>query len=82
MIYVECKPDYLLVRKLNFPKKKIIHAGNISEVCKSLQRSRDCCGLVDEDPGKIRPTYMINLLNNNLIYNDHGVKIAYDQRRK
>jgi len=81
MIFVECKPDYLLVRKLGYPKRQIIHAGNISEVCKRLQRNRNCCGLVDEDPGKTRPTYMVNLLKNSIVSDNHDIKIAHDRRR-
>jgi len=81
MIFVECKPDYLLVRKLGYSKKQIIHAGNISEVCKRLQNNQNCCGLVDEDPYGTKPTYMVNLLNNSLISNNHDIKVAYDNRR-
>ena len=81
MIYVECKPDFLLVKKLGYPKKQIIHAGNISEVWKSLKKNKNCCGLVDEDPHGTRPTYMAELLRSSIISNSNDIKVAYDKRR-
>ena len=49
-IYVECKPDYTLVKSITtIPKKLITHAGNKSEVCKNLKKLEMCIGRVDED---------------------------------
>lgn len=81
MIFVECKPDELLVKKLGYPKRDIIHAGGKSEVCKRLQRSENCYGLVDEDPYGTKPRYMENLLRNSMISNNYDIKIAYDGER-
>ena len=40
MIFVECKPDLLLVQKITgIPKKEILHSGNKGEVIKNLSRS-------------------------------------------
>jgi|Deesub1362A_J573_1020465.scaffolds.fasta_scaffold01294_7 hypothetical protein len=58
-VYVECKPDYVLVKKVaDIPQKKIIHAGNKAEVCKRLKKGSNCIGLVDEDPGSGQPSYL------------------------
>lgn len=56
---MECKPDYVLVKKVaNIPRKKVIHAGNKAEVCKRLRKRSNCIGLVDEDPGSGQPCYL------------------------
>ena len=41
MIYVECKPDLVLVKALGIPKKQIVHAGNKAKVCNILRRNRN-----------------------------------------
>ena len=39
-VYVECKPDYTLVKSITtLPKKLINHAGNKSEICKNLKKT-------------------------------------------
>jgi len=82
MIFVECKPDEILVKKLISSKKKqIIHAGNVSEVCKRLQKTKNSIGLIDEDPGKIWPPYKEQLLRNAKIEEKCGIKVVYDKER-
>ena len=63
MIYVECKPDGILVRHLTgLPKRQVAHeAKGKGGVCNKLMRNRDLVGMVDEDPGTARPTYMTHL---------------------
>jgi hypothetical protein len=78
MIYVECKPDFLLVNTLGFSKKDIVHAGNISKVCKGLAKSENAKGLVDEDPDGDRPTYIDTL---QLLQNQHEIKLLRDDKR-
>ncbi len=58
VVFVECNPDKLLIQKLGVPKRKIVHAGSKSEVCKRLSRSVSSIGVVDEDPFSIQPRYI------------------------
>jgi len=81
MIYIECKPDYVLVNTLTkFPRKEIIHEfkGKF-EVCKRLEAMSDSRGLIDEDPASIQPAYMKGLiLANDFAEND--IKVFGDSR--
>ena len=79
MIYVECKPDSLLVREItNISKREIIHLGNKSEVCKRLRSRNNCVGLVDEDPTSGQPSYLKEMrLEENLSESD--IKIRSDK---
>jgi hypothetical protein len=62
MIFVECKPDLLLVQKITgIPKKEILHSGNKGEVIKNLSRSKNSIGLIDEDPGDSQPKYIASM---------------------
>lgn len=62
MIFVECNPDYALVKSImNIPEIEIIHAGGKSIVCKNLENKKNCKGMVDEDPRSPDPPYMKNL---------------------
>jgi hypothetical protein len=78
MIYVECKPDVTLVKKLGVIEKKIFHAGGKSKVCKKLERNRNSKGLVDQDPLSIQPPYLDKL---SLVYHQHKIKIFHDTER-
>lgn len=78
MIYVECKPDLLLVNRLGVPKRNIVHAGNISKVCKGLAKSTHAKGLVDEDPSGDRPRYLDTL---RLLQNQHEITLLRDDKR-
>lgn len=63
MIYLECKPDYALVRALTgISKREIIHEfkGKF-EVCKRVNNSTNCKGMIDEDPGSVQPRYVNTL---------------------
>jgi hypothetical protein len=55
---LECNSDRALVSALGKPRREIIHANSKGNVCNRLARSRDCVGLVDEDPGSPQPTYI------------------------
>ena len=63
MIYVECKPDGILVRHLTgLPKRQVSHEiQGKGEVCNRLTRNRGLVAMVDEDPGATQPTYMTHL---------------------
>ncbi len=57
-IYVECKPDKALVKKLGFTQKEIYDAGDKSRVYYRLQKGRNLIAIVDEDPN---PTTTISM---------------------
>ncbi len=80
MIFVECKPDLLLVSKVTGKsRKEILHSGNKGEVVRHMSRSAGCIGLVDEDPGKAQPKYIESMI---LIKDDKtsNVKIYKDSK--
>lgn len=60
MIYVECKPDEMLVRTLlSVSKRDVVHElkGKF-EVINRISTSNGVKGLVDEDPGAHVPVYL------------------------
>ena len=63
MIYVECKPDELLVRQAtNLPRRQVAHeAKGKGGVCNRLTRNRGLVAMVDQDPGATQPRYMARL---------------------
>jgi|Deesub1362B_J571_1020462.scaffolds.fasta_scaffold05732_4 hypothetical protein len=81
MIFVECKPDRVLVESITgISRRKIRHAGNKPRVCKELERRRNCKGLVDEDPWSVQPPYLRRMV----VVEDlssFGIKILYDESR-
>lgn len=79
MIYLECNTDEILARSLSLPRKEIRHLRNKGEVCKRLQRSANCKGLVDEDPGSPQPRYIGGL---RAVSEKYGVKHLYDEKAK
>lgn len=81
MIFVECKPDRVLVGSITgIPKRKIRHAGNKPRVCKELEKRRNCRGLVDEDPWSVQPPYLKSMV----VVEDlssFGIRVLYDGSR-
>ena len=63
MIYVECKPDEILVRQVTgLPRRQVVHeAKGKGGVCNRLMKTRGLVAMVDEDPGATQPTYMARL---------------------
>lgn len=79
MIYLECRPDYALVRALtHIPKRDIIHdfKGKF-EVCKRLEKSEGSKGLIDEDPSSFQPRYIRSLKQETDLSN-HDINIRRD----
>jgi len=59
MIYVECKPDFILVRSITaIPKREIVHEFGKGNVCNRLQKQQNSRGLIDEDPSASQPPYL------------------------
>ena len=81
MIYVECKPDFALVKLVTkIPGREIVHEKNKPEVCKRLERQRNCKGLVDEDPLSTPPPYMKKVKTENDLF-QYELKVLYDGAR-
>lgn len=78
MIYVECKPDFELIRSLGISKRKIIHCGGKARVCKKLQKNFNSKGVVDEDPNSEQPSYILNIKKVN---EGSNLKLLYDEKR-
>ena len=56
-VHVECKPDELLISKLGFTRKTIIHHSGKSRVFNKLNKITDQVAMVDEDPGSAKTNY-------------------------
>jgi len=57
-IVVECNPDEKLVKALGAFRKNVIHQPNKGAVCNFLKKNREYIGIVDEDPGSAKPSYL------------------------
>ena len=82
MIYVECKPDGVLVRHLTgLPGRQVPHEiQGRGAVCNRLTKTRDAVGMVDEDPGSPQPRYMRQLSPSREIVH-LGLKLYLDKNR-
>lgn len=81
MIFVECKPDTLLVKYLaSSSERRIIHSNGKSGVCKALTNNNNCIGVVDEDPWSNQPKYLKNLRENN-DHQEYGINLLLDADR-
>jgi len=78
MIFIECKPDFVLVNLLGIAGRDIRHAGNKSGVCKRLMKGSNENGLVDEDPLANSPPYIDGL---SFLESQYGIKILNDKKR-
>jgi hypothetical protein len=77
MVFVECKPDSLIIEVIDIASK-IIHQRNKFEVYKRLEREKNCIGLIDEDPQYYYvPPYIEKMSLNNKLSN-YGLKVFYD----
>ena len=57
-ILVECNADEVVLRALGLPRKQLLHFGGKYELVKKLKDRANDIGMVDEDPGKLRPQDM------------------------
>ena len=81
MIYVECKPDQLLVQMLtSWPNREIIHENDKYKVMKTLRRQRNGRAMVDEDPNSIPPAYLSKMQVSQEISN-RGLRVLLDDSR-
>ncbi len=82
MIFVECKPDELLVRLLTgLPRKEVVHElKGKSGVVTQLVKWRSSTALVDEDPASVQPRYLLSLK----VVNEEpalGLRLLHDPQR-
>jgi hypothetical protein len=82
MIYVECKPDFTLVKFITkISKREIIHEmRGKGAVCQRLKTRSNCKGLVDEDPFGTQPQYIRKLSLEDDLPQDE-LKVLYDKSR-
>jgi len=79
VIYVECNPDKLLLKTLGVLKKHIVHAGGKSNICKQLEKHKNCKALIDKDPGSPQPPY-IKKLKINEVHSREKIEILKDEK--
>lgn len=78
-VFVECKPDFLLVKTLGIPEDQIIHGASKSGVFSKLRKkATNSIGLVDEDPESGRPRFFDKL---QVIAEIHDIVMLYDRER-
>ena len=77
---VECDADLVLLLRLGIGRKQIHHASGVARVAERLERSQNCVGVVDEDPGKLRPRYLSSLTSAGRD-DRHGLELLRDGRR-
>ena len=82
MIFVECKPDAALVRRITgLPRRHVMHElKGKYEVCKRIGAQGNCKALIDEDPGSPLPVYLQTLGPPGKL-SSKGV-IVFDDRRR
>ncbi|MGC9145705.1 MAG: hypothetical protein ACP5GS_06320, partial [Nitrososphaeria archaeon] len=66
IVYVECKPDHTLARKLLHKDADIVHSGNKSGVISALLKERQNChkeavGMIDDNPDSPQPAQLKSL---------------------
>ncbi len=62
MVFVEGKPDRVLLIAIGLSKKKITIAGSKGNVCNRLRNKNNVKGVVDEDPDSAQPSYIRELV--------------------
>ena len=75
-IYVECRPDELLISKLGFTRKMIVHRPGKSRVFYNLSKNKGLLAMVDEDPGSVKTRYEKSL---HFKEEFEGIKYFYDK---
>lgn len=58
VVYVECKPDVVLLKSLGFPRTSIKHAGDKGRICNAIEEQENVAGLADEDPQHSQPEFV------------------------
>ncbi len=72
LFFVECNADLELVFFAGIEKKRLKHAGNKSEVLKSIRKKPNSLGIVDEDPSSAQPSFLSKL---QIDHEENGLRI-------
>ena len=82
MIYVECKPDAILVRAVTkLPRREVIHEiKGKYEIAKRLSSAEHSDAVVDEDPQSSQPAYL-SALEPVQDLPEVGLRLLLDTRR-
>ncbi len=83
MIYVECKPDTVMMKTLS-SGDEVRHLYGKSSVCSKLARETDCRGMVDEDTSHQKHPYITGLKELGAIRTDrrNDLIICQDMNRR
>ncbi len=79
MIFIEGKPDEVLVRALGVPRKEVKPVGDKFRVGKKLSKEQSAKGMIDQDPGTEQPEYLGRLQKKE---ERHGVQVFIDAKNK
>ena len=81
MIFVECRPDKLLIKRIT-GISKIIHEAGKARICNKLNKYKGVIAVLDEDPGRSQHPYFNNLRNfsNREFENCPDIKVLTDFR--
>jgi hypothetical protein len=83
VILYECYADETLLSALGFQRQEIEHAGGINNVGKRLESNyTKSVGMIDEDPGKPRHSYIKKCNFINAAPTNVNLKVQYDNIRK
>ena len=81
MIYVECKPDQLLVQMLtSWSNRDIIHEEGKYRLMAKLSNRRDTLAMVDEDPTSNQPAYLTKMQVTHE-FSNMGLRVVSDESR-
>ena len=81
MIYVECKPDQLLVQMLtSWSNRDIIHEEGKYRLMAKLSNRRDTLAMVDEDPTSNQPAYLTRMQVGHE-FSSMGLRVLRDESR-
>jgi len=83
MIFFECYADETLLRSLGLSAKELSggHSFGRSNVSRKLAKLENSIGMIDEDPGSARDSYLEMLLSVKPIYEDKFIIYAIDAKR-
>lgn len=79
MIFLECNADKTLLTSLGIQSQEICHVFSKGNVCNRLRKTKNCLGLVDEDPGSGQPQYMGTLT---LVSHNNAVKLLSEENNQ
>ena len=79
MIFVECKPDEVLVKVILPRRETIDELKGRPAVVRQVQRRKNAVGLVDEDPRAVRPRYLTTLTGTT---NRYGFRVLADPNKR